>query len=355
MTLVLSNDDVAAVLTMPACIAALEAAYVELGKGRGGTRPRSDIITPTGREEAVYTLKSMDGVAPALGVGAVRINSDILAVPSSGPTQRRVKIPAAPGERWTGLVLLFSTETGEPLAIFPDGVLQRMRVGATNALGAKYLARQDTRTVGLIGAGWQAGAQVMGIAAVRDVERIKCFGPTPERREAFCREMSAQLGIEVAPVASPEEATAVADVVMCATNSSAPAFFARWLEPGMHLSSVKRTEIDPQAIKASDLVVVHVGEGTQFVSATHGIEPPRDYSMDLIKGAIDFENAPQLADVVSGNSPGRTGDTEITCFLNTVGMGYQFAVAGAVVYREAVAAGRGHELPTEWFTEDVHP
>ena len=83
----------------------------------------------------------MDGIAQGAGVAAVRINSDIITWPTHAGNVRREKVAAASGGRWVGLVLLFSTTTGEPLAIFPDGVLQRLRVGATNALGAKYLAR----------------------------------------------------------------------------------------------------------------------------------------------------------------------------------------------------------------------
>ena len=75
----------------------------------------------------------------------------------------------------SGLVLLFSTENGEPLAIMPDGVMQRMRVGAANGLGVKYLARKDASTVGILGSGWQAGAQLMAACAVRKIETIRCF------------------------------------------------------------------------------------------------------------------------------------------------------------------------------------
>src|SRR5690349_7570805 len=127
MTLILSNEDVDKLLTMPECIEALEEAYVELAEGRGITRTRSDCITPTQQADAVYGLKSMDGVCPKLGVGAIRINSDIVRFPKKGNTVVREKVPAAPGKRWVGLVLLFSVENGEPLAIMPDGVMQRMR------------------------------------------------------------------------------------------------------------------------------------------------------------------------------------------------------------------------------------
>src|SRR5579862_1722529 len=230
MTLILSNDDVGKLITMPDCIAVLEEAYVELAEGRGVSRTRSDSITPTsGRADALYSLKSMDGVIPKLGVGAVRINSDIVTWPKKGNNIRREKVPAAPGNRYVGLVLLFSTENGEPLAIFPDGAMQRMRVGAANGLGAKYLARKNAATVGLLGSGWQAGAQLMAACAVRDIAAIRCFSPNADSRDAFAREMSATLGMEVLPAATPEEAIDDADIVMCATNTVDPIFFQRWI------------------------------------------------------------------------------------------------------------------------------
>jgi len=126
MTLILSNADVEKLLTMPECIDALEESYVELAEGRGVNRTRSDCITPTSNPNAIYGLKSMDGVIPKFGIGAVRINSDIVTFPKKGNNVVREKVPAANG-RYVGLVLLFSSENGEPLAILPDGVMQRMR------------------------------------------------------------------------------------------------------------------------------------------------------------------------------------------------------------------------------------
>src|SRR3954468_8335966 len=217
MTLILSNDDVDKLLTMPECIDVLEDAYVELAEGRGVNRTRSDCITPTTNPDAVYGLKSMDGVIPKFGIGAIRINSDIVTFPKKGNNIVREKVPAAPNGRYTGLVLLFSTENGEPLAIMPDGVMQRMRVGATNGLGIKYLARKNAETVGILGSGWQAGSQLMAACAVRNIKQIRCFSPTRENRESFAEKMSAMLGVEVKPVEQPEDAIAGADIAMCAS------------------------------------------------------------------------------------------------------------------------------------------
>ena len=164
MTLVLSNEDVDSLLTMPECIAALEEAYHELHAGDAVTRRRSDCVTRSGRDDgAVYGFKTMDGVVPALGFSAVRLNSDIITWPKIGNNRRRVKVPAAPGNRYVGLILLFSTLSGEPLAMMPDGMVQRISVGATNGLRAKCMARANARDVGILGSGFRAETQLQAI------------------------------------------------------------------------------------------------------------------------------------------------------------------------------------------------
>lgn len=357
MTLILSNEDINALLTMPECIATLEEAYRELAFGRGTNRRRADSLVPTANPDALYALKTMDGIAPKLGVSAVRINSDIVTWPQRDGTKRREKIPAAPNSRWVGLVLLFSTETGEPLAIFPDGYMQRMRVGAANGLGVKYLARQDARTVGLLGSGWQAGAQLMAVTAVRNIERIRCYSPNAEHRATFARATTETIGVDVTPVGSAEDAIKGVDIVMCATNTIDNVFFERWLEPGMHLSSIKRPELEPAAIKRADRVVIHTHDAAPMHITTPGLVVPdkeEGKGWSLMK-EINFDALPTLPQLIAGRTPGRGLPEHITCFLNNIGMGYQFAAVGAVVYRKAKAQGRGREVPTEWFTQDVHP
>jgi alanine dehydrogenase len=357
MTLILSNDDVDKLVTMPECIDVLEEAYLELAEGRGISRTRSDCITPTSREDALYSLKSMDGVVPKLGVGAVRINSDIVTWPKRGNNVRREKIPAAPGNRYVGLVLLFSTETGEPLAIFPDGVMQRMRVGAANGLGAKYLARKDAKSVGILGSGWQAGAQLMAVCAVRDIASIRCFSPNSENCVAFSRQMSEALGAAIVPVETPEDAIKGADIVMCATNTLDPVFFAHWIEPGMHLSSIKRPEIETNAVKRAERVVIHTHDTRPIHVLTKDLVVPEkaDGRGWEVAEDIDFDKLPTLPELIAGRAAGRRTDREITCFINNLGLGYQFAAVGALLYRKAKESGAGHDLPTDWFTEDVHP
>ncbi len=357
MTLILSNREIDSILTMPDCIDALEDAYVELSEGRAVSRRRSDCIVPTSRPGTLHALKTMDGVAPKLGVGAVRINSDILTWPVVDGMLRRVKIPAAPDERYVGLVLLFSTETGEPLAIFPDGVVQRMRVGAANGLAAKYLARGDSSVVGLIGSGWQAGAQLMAITAVRPIEAIRCFSPNPEHRARFADEMTKRLGLDVQAVDSAERAVADVDVAMCGTSSIQPIFFADWVRPGMHLSSIKRPEMDAAAIRKADRFIIHSRDAAPIHVATRDLDHPerQEGKGAALLNEFDFDTLPVLPDLAAGKVEGRRNDDEVTCFINNIGMGYQFAVIGALALERAREKGVGHDLPTDWFTELEHP
>ena len=352
MTLLLSNEDVEAALQMPDCLEAMDIAYCDLGVMRGGNGIRSEVLTPTVRDDALYSLLTMSGVVPRFGIGAVRINSDILTWPVSSAGPRRVKVPAAPKGRYVGLVLLFSTHTGEPLAIYPDGVVQRMRVGATSGLAAKYLARTDASEVALLGAGWQAGGQAMAIAAVRNIKRMRCYSPQRERRETFAREMQAKLGVEIVASATAREAVSGADIVLCATNSMAPVFAADWLEPGMHVSSISRLELDANVVAAADAVFIHVRDADSKIVRTAGADLARDTEQRkaALSGKIAQTARPELSDLLLGRAPGRRSERDVTVFLNYTGLGYQFAATGHVIYEKARERGLGRELDTDLFT-----
>lgn len=348
MTLILSNDDARELLSMRECMSALEAAYRELAQGHAVNAARSDAVAPTSRADAVYSLKLMGAVLPSQRVGVVRLNSDVIAFGAS----RQSKLPLAPGERYTGLVLLFDSESGAPLAIFPDGILQRMRVGATSVLAARYLAKPDVKTVALIGAGWQAGGHVMAVADTYPQATVRCYSPSADKCVAFCQEMSQQTGISVAPAISPQDAVRGAQVVLCATNAASHVFEAAWLEPGMHLSTIRGPELEPAAALQCDVVVVHEQTQHENIAVAQGVRMPK--GRHAIAG-LDPATLPSLAEVIAGKVTGRTSGEQKTCFVNLPGIGLQFAAVGAALYRKALAAGRGHKLPMEWFTEDVIP
>jgi ornithine cyclodeaminase/alanine dehydrogenase-like protein (mu-crystallin family) len=123
------------------------------------------------------------------------------------------------------------------------------------------------------------------------------------------------------------------------------------------LSSIKVPEIEIAAIKRADRLVIHTRDAKPLHVITRDLAVPEKAENKgwALGTAIDFHTTPALADVIVGRAAGRGSDQEVTCFINNLGMGYQFAAAGAIVYRKAKESGLGHELPTDWFTQDVHP
>lgn len=335
MTLLLDNADVRRVLRMRDAIDALDRAFVDYAQGVAVNRPRSHTYTRRS-DTRHYLFKTMDGSLPRLGVHALRLSSD-LTEETGG---RRVKIAAAPGERYVGLVLLFDLDTLAPVAIVHDGHLQRVRVGATSALAASKLARTGSRVVGMLGAGWQAGPQLDGLREVLDVEEVRVYAPTREKLEAFAAEHGA------IAVDSAREAIEGADVVVLATNAQEPVLDGTWLEPGTHVNSVQRHELDATTLSRAALVVVRSREEPTFHFAPG--HAPRAARERPLREVVE------LGDVLAGRA-GRTHGDEITLFTGGGGLGIQFAAVAHAVYTAARDAGVGRSLPTEWFTQEEKP
>ena len=361
MTLVLNDDDVAAVLTMEDCIAELEAAYRDMGLGTAVNAPRRDTFLPSSRPDAYYSFKTFEGGLERLGVMAQRINSDLITYPMVDGAPRRVKVPAAPGNRYVGLVFLYSTETLELLAIITDGHLQRMRVAGTTGVAAKHLARADARTVALIGSGWQAEAAAWALASVRSLSDIRVYSPSEDHRTTAANALAARLGITVTPVDSAEAAVAGADIVACATNSHGPVLESGLIEEGQHVTSVLVTELDDEAYRRADLVI-HSTPRNYYSSQSGKISRGGAAQSNQDQGPVEdgrweafAEKSYALSDVLTGQAPARTNLQEVTLCNKSWGLGIEFASVGKLVVDRAKTAGIGHELPTDWFSQTSHP
>jgi ornithine cyclodeaminase/alanine dehydrogenase-like protein (mu-crystallin family) len=357
--LILSNEDIEKILPVGACLDVLEEAYRDLGNGMAATVPRYDVFSPTKPNE-FYEYKTMSGVLPNRKVAALRLNSSVVKWYEKAGGVRKDKLPVAGGDRYVGLVMLFSTETGEPLAIFPDGYVQKLRVAGASAIAARYLARKNSQMMALLGAGWQASAHLVTLALVRDVKEVKVYSPTPESRRRFVAEWSGKVSAQLIETGSAAEAIADADMVICTTNSISALFSGELLKPGMHVSCVKPCELDVTAYKRSDPLIIHWREAKPFQIAC-GVDPQS--IPDITDGwqhPITREDAPAwdfptIAELVNGKHPGRTRDDQLSCFCNNVGLGLQFAAVGSEVLARATEARVGREIPTDWFLESVHP
>jgi ornithine cyclodeaminase/alanine dehydrogenase-like protein (mu-crystallin family) len=363
MPLFLNNDEVDQVITMKDTMEALEILYREMGQGAAVTAPRSDVHSPTAAAQSAegpmaHYLKSMSGASPHFGTAALRFSSDIVAWRDTGGGMRREKLPMLPGQRWMGIMLLFSSANGELLAVMNDGVLQRFRVGGANGVSTKYLAREDAETVGLIGSGWQAGTQVLAVCEARRIKRIKVYSPTKANRENFAKETSEKTGVEIVPVDSYEAAAKDVDILITSTNARKP-FLGKWaLREGLHISAMQRDEFDDEALLACKPLVLHTHSTENNVTSSALAHFERDdfkLRDHPTSRSIDWQSLPTLSDLLIGRTKGRENDRQITGFVNNIGMGAQFAAVGKKVYDAAIAKGLGREVPGEWFTQDVHP
>src|SRR4029453_10314407 len=167
--MILNNEEVSAVLSMEDCLWFLEKAYQEQAQGTAVNSPLNDLYLPATSRGGVYCLKTMEGALTQEKVVALRLNSDVIRWEERGGRIIKDKIPAAPGNKWVGLILLFSAESGEPMAIFPDGFIQGLRVAASSALAARFLAREDAAVLGILGSGWQGGGPGGGVCGARAI------------------------------------------------------------------------------------------------------------------------------------------------------------------------------------------
>jgi ornithine cyclodeaminase/alanine dehydrogenase-like protein (mu-crystallin family) len=347
--LVLSNDEVARLLSIEECMAALEPMYRDYANGQALLSPRVDNIAPSAHASGYYGFKHMGGTWPARRIQALRVNSDIVTHPLVDGKPRRVKQPLANG-RWVGLVLLFSTETGALLAMFPDGVMQRLRVGAASGLALKHLAREDASTLALIGTGWQAGAQLMAARAVRRFKQVRVFSPRPGSRASFASQHK-----DITLVDAVEECVKGADVILAATSSMVRVIEPEWLSPGMHIGCIKSQEIDGAVLERCERVFVHNRQQAKQINNVMPGTPNARKEHEEGWWKDPARSYPDLGDLLAGKAPGRRSENEITCFANNVGTGLQFAAAGAAVLEKARTMQIGTQLPDDWFSEDVHP
>ena len=353
MTLVLSNDDVQKALNVRECLEVMEESYREQAASRAVNRPTCHSYLPHSLPDSTYSFKSVDGGVGKYGVLALRVTSDIVQEQQLHGSTRLEKLPLAGKGMFVGLVQLFSSETGELLAIMPDGLIQQTRVGVTSALGMRVMARKDSEILGLIGSGGQAKAHYRFLTSMMPLKKVKVFSPNPEHRKAFVEEMAEETGVPGEPVASAEEASRGCDVVCSATNSSRPVLNLDWLEPGMHYNSIREFETDLAVLERCDVIAIH----TNFGGIQH-YQPPG--IIDDMPGVRrekprDWSKYPEICDLIAGKAPSRTNDKQITFFLNNVGTGVQFAAMGYCAYKGAKEQGLGREIPSEWFMQDIKP
>jgi alanine dehydrogenase len=369
--LFISNEDVKKVLTSEDALRVLEQGHRELARGELATRPRVDIYTETGAKDKFHRWGTMEGSSKGLSRFAIRMKSDVVSWPRFDGRRVEEKYCVRPG-LFCGLVFLFDTESGEPLALINDGYLQHVRVGASAGLAVKHLARKDAEVVGMLGSGGMARSHLVAFAAVREIKKAKVFSPDKEHRETYAREMSEKLGFEVIPCESAEKAAKAVDILSTCTNSVQPTLFGEMLESGMHLTAVA----NEYAAEVYPRIDVSIGGGpTSQVAQGIPIDRSKGFTTYLAGSMEALQNAKggnrprdrhpdfrgrvvALADLLEG-AEGRRNEKEISASGSlTIGrieghQGLQFVTVGSLVYEKVKEAGLGRQVPVEWFLQDI--
>jgi alanine dehydrogenase len=366
--LVISNHDVNEVLDAKEAIVALEGAYRDLANGDAICRPRIDMRFPTGESSKVYQWGTMEGGSSASGYFAIRAKSDILEETGYGGTRTQEKYCVSPGT-FCGFVLLFSVRNGEPLALINDGVLQHMRVGADSAIGTRLMAKKDAKTLGMIGSGGMARSHLDSLLNVLPIDSVRVFSPTPANREAYAKEMRDRFGIDVVAVAEPSLACADADIVCGCTDAVTEVIRGEWLEEGTHVTCVGG-RLAPSALARID-VWLRLGTAPPPINLPEWATPAEVVSYRAQPdnaiwkehqfgegggrglSGVDPAKTIFLADLLEEKVSGRSDAREVTFSERGNIQGAQFFAVAGRVYELARARGLGHEIPTEWFLQDI--
>lgn len=349
--LLITDPEVRRVLKMSDCIEAMEKAFAEEARGVAINRPRVRYKVPPDLDKPGYMANIIAGAVPGLGVAALRYDSTIVQQRVVAGA-KRMDFPSPKKRSW-GFVLLFSLETGEPLALVHDFSLSAIRVGATTGVAHRALAKKNARVVGLFGSGNEARRNLEAICAVREIELVRVYSPTREHREAFAAEMTEALNVEIQPVSGPGAVIRGADIVMCATNSSVPVVDGRLLEPGQMVTTIantdgvhRRTEADEATMIRCDFIVLNNRETA--------VQNQQRELLDLIdQGKLGWDKVCELGEILIGKHPGRTSDDQLIYYKSNTGVGVQFAAACSLIYEACKKEGLGRELPSEWFGADL--
>jgi ornithine cyclodeaminase/alanine dehydrogenase-like protein (mu-crystallin family) len=305
--LFLTEQDVESLLAPQDALEPIEECFRRLARGAIDNRPRTRQRVEGGM------LAVMSAVDHELGLAGLK---SYAAVPAGTPF----------------VVVLFDTREGGLAAVIEANRLGRLRTGAASGVAAKYLAREGTTSLGVIGCGFQAETQVECIrAAAPAIERVVAYCRTEERLRAFCERVGAE------PAESHREAAA-ADVVVTVTSSKDPVLRGEWLQPGALVCAVGAN--DPRRRELDNVVL----ERAAFVCCD-SLEQAKLESGDLIEpveaGTLDWLEVHELQEVVAGEVEGRHAQDDVVLFKSNGLAAWDVGIAA-----EALARARARGVGT---------
>ena len=351
MVRLVQPEELKGIIPYKDAIAVVETAFREWGKNPVLNNPRQRTHTPDGVRVSIH-----HGAAPFLGMTGYMSHCELL---KQFPEHQKSVYHGHP------ITILYDASTAELRAILVGNptstelpishAATELRTAATSAVGTYALARRDSKTLGLFGAGNQARAHLVALSKLYRFRKVKVYTRSRENREALARDMAEQFDLPVEPVDEPRKAATDVDVILTATNASVAVLDGNWLEEGVHITSIvssniglvkggflrkKRRELDDTTIRRSDVIVV--------CSKSQAIQDEQGDLFDPVQaGMLSWDKVEELGNLLNGEVPGRSSDRQITLFKNNAGQGIADVALGALAFKKILEKGKGQELPIQ--------
>lgn len=323
-TLILKRSEVASLLNLEECITAVEEAFRMNEKGESLAPGILETLTVEGG----FHIKAAGLTLRGKNYYAAKVNANF------PQNMSHWGLPTI-----QGVIALFDSESGYPLALLDSIEITVLRTGAATAVAAKYLARPDSRVATICGCGVQGRVQLKALAQVLRLERVYAYDQDETQSGTFVDEMSEELKTEVISFTDLPKAIRESDICATCTPSRQPFLMREHVGPGTFVAAVGadnplKQEIDP-ALLGANKVVVDVLEQCAAIGDLHhaiaaGVMRKSDVHAEL--GAI-----------VAGRAPGRMSADEIIIFDST-GTALQDVAAASLVYQKALGSGLGISL-----------
>ena len=321
VALLLSEADVRAVLSMDDLIATMETALADYS-ARTVTQPLRTVLE-VGEQHAFY------GVMPAYIPGTPALGTKLVTVFGSNAV---LGLPTH-----LALIVLLDPHTGALRALMDGRYITEARTAAVSAVSVDHLAREDARTLAIIGSGVQARSHLEAISRVRSLTDVRVWSRSLAHREAFVRDMQPPVAARIAAASSAVAAVHGADIIVLATASKEPVVQRDWVADGAHICAVgacrpTEREMDAALVARADL----------FVDSREGaLKESGDVVLAIKDGAITAEHIrAEIGNVVAGRAPGRESPARVTIF-KSLGMAVEDVAAAHLAYVRARAEGRG--------------
>jgi alanine dehydrogenase len=308
-TLVLGGNEVRKLLDMTTVITAVEQAFRELSEGHARMPAKAYLVLEQGDFRAMPAA-----VSGAVGIKWVNVHPQN---PSRG-------LPTV-----MGILIYNDPSTGYPLAVMDATEITAYRTGAASAIASKYLARKDSHTLGIFGAGRQAHTQLLAHAGLFDFTEVRVFDKSAERVDDMIQRFPQYHIVG----ATPQDAAA-SDIVCTVTPARTPVIMKEWIVPGTHINAVGadaagKEELEPSILQSSTVVVDDVRQ------ATAGGEINVPVKTGLFRVQDIYAT---LGDVVAGKKHGRTDNNQGTIFDST-GIAIEDIAVARLIYSMAVQSG----------------